>query len=189
MSRWMKPSLCTTRRLVTSVSLVQRWNQARNGPVERDQRRDARQRQPEQIGAVGHRVRASARRRRSLRSRRGWPADRRSSGWWWNTAPFRRAAGFPRYSAPSSPRFHQLPAAGTRRKHRQNGPEPVAVSTPHRYVYAPFCTRAAGFCAVCSKSNITGDRGARHEPSRDEIRRNVRRQYRAHPQRRAACEA
>ena len=37
----MKPVLWTTRRLVTSVSVVQRWNQAVDGPVQCGERDEA----------------------------------------------------------------------------------------------------------------------------------------------------
>ena len=72
--RLMKPVLWTTRMLVTSVSVVQRWNQA---------------------VAV-----ATAPETRPPRSTPRLPVERTSSARWLNTAPSRRAAGFRRYNAP-----------------------------------------------------------------------------------------
>src|SRR6267378_1710362 len=81
--RLMNPVLWTTRKLVTSVSVVQRWNQAL----------------ALQYSAA---IAATAEADRHSRTMLSLTAERDkiSSAHWLNTAPSRRAAGYRRYNAP-----------------------------------------------------------------------------------------
>ena len=147
--RLMKPVLWTTRMLVTSVSVVQRWNQAFTRPVQRDDRRHGRGRRGRAARGVSVAViRDSDQQRQRPRSRPRSPADRRSSVHWWNTAPSRRAAGYRRYlAADNSASITLTPASATPGASPGGSRNPVACPQPRRYVYAPFGRRACGFRA------------------------------------------
>ena len=184
--RLMKPVLWTTRKLVTSVSVVQRWNQAVDGPVQCGERAgDRRQRTGNQHQRVAGRARQEEPGTRPPRSTPRSPAKRTSSAHWSNTAPSRRAAGFRRYNAPYAqphyPCHHSIP------RPLGDGTNPVAC--PGR---AAMYTRAFGPArSSFSAGHLTyphRECTRRHGPPRDEIRRHIRRQYRPYPQRRAPCE-
>ena len=185
--RLMNPVLWTTRRLVTSVSVVQRWNQASAVQYSAAIATTADGRQAQQRRCPRRSSRATESAGPAPRSRPRSPADRTSSARWSNTAPFRRAAGFRRYNAPyASPSINPLPQPFCAISGVTN--KPVACPRPRRYVYARFRPGRSGFRA----GHLTYPRREctrRHGPPRDEIRRYIRRQYRTHPQRRAPCQA
>ena len=97
--RLMQPVLWTTRMLGTSVSVVQRWNQAVAVQYKAQaQRPPPMSRKP--TSARRPRPSATAPEMRPPPSTPRLPEERTSSARWWNTVPFRRAARFRRYNVP-----------------------------------------------------------------------------------------
>ena len=186
----MKPVLWTTRRLVTSVSVVQRWNQAVTV----------------QYNAASATTAAADRHSRTMLSvvverdkteqdgghdpGRDRRPNRISSARWSNTAPSRRAAEYRRYNAP----YHSASIAPDCLRGPPGAAPFRALPEPGCLLpTAPLCIRAfwpARFRFPRGHTNnLVRECTSRHGPPRDEIRRHIRRQYRPHPQRRAPCEA